>query len=104
MPTKKKPRCTVRTPQERYELDAEFRSLVDNLTHFIIECRFSPSELREAVVLAAIRYETIHARPVYIRTGDTINRIDSYHGKQCACNTPTRFGRCPVHEGREPCP
>jgi len=86
------------TPQERYDRDPQFRTLVDMLTHQIIECRYSPTELREAAILAAIRYETIHARPTFLVEGEILTRVDSYHGNQCTCRQPTRFGKCPVHE------
>lgn len=88
----------MKTPQERYDSDPDFRQLVDVMTHFVIKCEFSPSELREAAVLAAIRYETIHSRPVYLSHGGMIDRIDAYHAPQCTCKQPTRFGKCPVHE------
>jgi hypothetical protein len=74
------------SPQERYEYDAQFRQLVDTLTSFIVNCQFSPSELREAAMLAAIRYEMIHARPSYIVSDNAIDRVDSYHGRKSEMN------------------
>lgn len=70
------------TPAERYERDNDFRMLVDVLTHQIIACQYSPTELREAAMLAAIRYETYHARPKYVAGGDSLRRVDSYHGRE----------------------
>jgi len=45
------------SPEERYQCDPWFHKLVDTLTHFIIAAKFTPSELREAAILAAIHYE-----------------------------------------------
>lgn len=70
------------TPQERYARDPDFHKLVDLLTNFVIRCEFSPTELREAAVLAAIRYEQQYARPVYVKEGDSLRRVDSYHGRE----------------------
>ena len=70
------------TPQERYNRDPQFRTLVDMLTHQIIECRYSPTELREAAILAVIRHETIHARPTFLLQGKSLTRVDSYHGRE----------------------
>jgi len=86
------------TPQERYDTDAHFRMIVDVLTQQIIECNYSPSELRDAAMLAVVRYETLYTRPKYLMENDSLRRVDAYHGKQCTCNQPTRFGYCPVHE------
>lgn len=56
--------------------------LVDMLTDFIIRCKFSPSELKDAAVLAAIRHETIHARPTFLMGDGEFRRVDNYHGKE----------------------
>lgn len=53
----------MRTPEERYYQDPEYKQLVDLLTEQIRAARFSPSELREAAVLAAIRFETSRPHP-----------------------------------------
>jgi hypothetical protein len=45
------------TPQERYHRDPQFHHLVDTLFQQIIVSNFTPTELREAVMLAAIKYE-----------------------------------------------
>jgi hypothetical protein len=45
------------SPQERYRDDPQFRQLVDWLTAFVHQAAFTPSELREAAILACIRYE-----------------------------------------------
>ena len=55
------------TPEERYQCDPWFHKLVNMLTHFIIEAKFTPSELREAAILAAIHYELSTTRRSMIK-------------------------------------
>ena len=43
--------------QERYYYDPAVRALVDALEHHIHDLQFTPSEVRECAMLAAIRYE-----------------------------------------------
>jgi hypothetical protein len=50
------------SPDEKYRNDPDYHGLVDMLTNFIISRRFSPSELREASVLASINYEIFYMR------------------------------------------
>ena len=45
------------TPDERYRRDATFAALVNTLEHMIRACDYTPTEVREAAMLAAIRYE-----------------------------------------------
>jgi hypothetical protein len=45
------------TPEERYRRDVEFKLLVDILYAQIVTARYTPTELREAAILAA----TMHA-------------------------------------------
>ena len=47
----------MKTPKDRYQNDAEYKAIVDLLEIFIHRCRYSPSEMREAAVLASINYE-----------------------------------------------
>jgi len=44
-------------PREKYQTDAEYRQLVDSLVDTIYRCQYTPSELREASILACIIYE-----------------------------------------------
>jgi len=51
-------------PRERYERDPSYRALVDSLMSAIHQAQYTPTELREAVILAAIRYEERFPRPI----------------------------------------
>ncbi len=47
----------MKTKHEKYLNDPMYKRLVDILFRQIIECNFTPSELSEAAVYAAIKYE-----------------------------------------------
>lgn len=46
------------SPEERYCRDPQFKTLVDTVEMMIHRCEYTPTELREAVILAAIRHES----------------------------------------------
>ena len=52
----------MKTPKEKYMNDPEYNHLVTFLEQMIEQARFTPSELREAVILACINYEMRHVR------------------------------------------
>lgn len=66
---------TQRTPAtERYQNDVAFRNLTDTLYAAIDRAEFSPTEIREAAMLAHILYEERRVRPIIV---DGIhNRVD----------------------------
>jgi hypothetical protein len=45
-------------PEERYHRDPTFAALVDVMEAAIHRAEYTPTELREAAMLAAVRYET----------------------------------------------
>jgi hypothetical protein len=47
----------MKTPREKYEKDPSYRQIVQMLESLIHEAKFTPSELREASILASILYE-----------------------------------------------
>lgn len=47
----------MRTPREKYVNDPEYHHLVQTLEGLIEQARFTPSELREACILASINAE-----------------------------------------------
>lgn len=55
------------TPQARYHREPGFRTLVDMMEHMVHSSRYSPSELREAAVLASIHYEMRVVRQYHVR-------------------------------------
>lgn len=53
--------------KDRYKSDPVFRQLVDTIENYleVNDCRqFTPTEMREAVMYAAARYEYNHIRPI----------------------------------------
>ena len=47
----------MKTPRAKYENDPEYHRLVDTLVNSIITMHYTPSEIREAAILACIIYE-----------------------------------------------
>jgi len=70
----------MKTPREKYMNDPEYHRLVNMLEHFVETARFSPSELREAAVLACINYEMRHVRDRVIdpRTEEAFRILDEF--------------------------
>jgi len=54
------------TIREKYYTDPVFHNLVDVLYYQIEQANYTPSELRQAVLLAAILYEEKHVSPKII--------------------------------------
>ena len=54
------------TVTERYMQDVKFRNLVDILYMYIDNAEFSPTEIREAAMLAHILYEERCIKPMII--------------------------------------
>lgn len=48
----------MKTPEEKFNNDPDYRRLVDTLESLIAKAQFTPSEIREAAIFACIRYET----------------------------------------------
>ena len=70
----------MRTPKEKYMNDPEYHNLVCTLESLIEAARFTPSELREACLLASINYEMRHIRDLQIdpRTNEAIRILDDF--------------------------
>ena len=57
----------MKTPREKYATDPNYRRLVDMLEALIAKAEFTPSEMREACMLACIHNEQYRRiRPVVI--------------------------------------
>jgi len=70
----------MKTPKEKYMNDPEYNHLVKTLEQMIEQARFTPSELREAVILACINYEMRHVREMQIdpRTQAALRALDEF--------------------------
>lgn len=47
----------MKTPEQKYMYDPEYRMLVDLLENAIYRNQYTPSEIREAAMFACIKYE-----------------------------------------------
>lgn len=54
----------MKAPRDKYYNDSQYRALVDMMYAHIHACHYTPSEMREAAVLACILYEEHHIRPI----------------------------------------
>jgi len=70
----------MKSPREKYMNDPEYNHLVQLLESFIERAMFTPSELREACVLASINYEMRHIRNVQIdpRVEESLRILDDF--------------------------
>ena len=81
-------RAACYPPRERYRNDPAFKNLVDMMTHQILSCNYTPSEMREAAILASIRYEEINIRELrYVRPEleEALATIRKYVHVDCDC-------------------
>ena len=74
----------MKTPKEKYMNDPEYHHLVCTLEELIEKARFTPSELREACVLASINYEMRHIRDMHIdpKLENAFRFLDDYISKK----------------------
>jgi len=72
----------MKTPKEKYMNDPEYHHLVRTLESMIERAHFTPSELREACILASINYEMRHIRDIKIdpRLNDALMVLDEFTG------------------------
>lgn len=54
------------TALDRYRNDSTYRQVVDSMEHMIHAAQLTPSELREAAVMASINYENKRVRQYHI--------------------------------------
>jgi hypothetical protein len=55
---------------ERYLHDPAFHNLVDTIYHYMETLELTPHEMREAVMLAAIKFEMNNIRPILMTHAD----------------------------------
>jgi hypothetical protein len=74
----------MKTPREKYYNDPEYNHLVTLLERMIESAHFTPSELREACILASINYEMRHVRSFEIdpRVKDSLRILDNFLDRQ----------------------
>lgn len=58
--------------QERYRYDRVFATLVDTLTNMLREGNYTPTEVREAAMLAQLHFEDMRVRRFGVRDIDAI--------------------------------
>lgn len=70
----------MKTPREKYMNDPQYHHLVNTLERMIEQAHFTPSELREACVLACINYEMRHIRSANIdpKLENALNILDKF--------------------------
>lgn len=52
----------MKTPRDKYLTDNHYKVLVESMVNQIEQCNYTPSEMREAAILASIMYEERHIR------------------------------------------
>jgi len=74
------PRDFLSTPRDRYVDDRNFRMVVDLMLSMIMQHQFTPTEMREAAVLASIKYESIRVRREYVQlTPELHEQLEGFH-------------------------
>ena len=60
------PLDTRSLPEWRYQHDPKFKGYVDLMHHLIQRAELTPTEVREAAMLACIHYESYQVRRIYL--------------------------------------
>ena len=63
----------MRTADQNYMMNPEYKMLVDYMEKDIRDHQYSPSEMREAAVLACVHYEMRNPRPHFMNMEDLAN-------------------------------
>jgi hypothetical protein len=84
----------MRTIDDRYKNDAEFHQLVDLLEAMIRCGQFTPSETREAAMLAQMHHEMSVGRKVYF-SKDLMGEIEFRAGGRFVTERSMFNWRCP---------
>ena len=63
----------------RYMTDVHFKNLVDFIESFLHRADFTPSEIREASMLASINYEMTSIRKIYMPSPRLETELDRFH-------------------------
>lgn len=57
---------------QRYDEDAMFRRVVDMMVGILLEGSFTPTEMREAAMMAQIKLEDMRPRPTVFSRDDVL--------------------------------
>jgi len=63
------------TAIERYHEDPEFHTLVDSLEYFIADGKFTVGELKQALTIAAVKFEMYRVRPTVMLPASERERL-----------------------------
>jgi len=63
----------------KYQTDSQFKSLVDLFESFLHRADFTPSEIREAAMMASIHYEMTSIHRTYIPSVRLERELDRFH-------------------------
>ncbi len=77
----------MQSPKERYETDTNYRQLVDMIENFIQQAQFTPSEVREAAVMACIHYEMRYGFKHYcvpLKVNEAFNVLTDWRADEIA--------------------
>lgn len=72
----------VRAPRQRFQSDPQFAALVKAMAAHIEACNFTPSEIREAAILASILYMEKHIDHPYIAIKDVTDWLNNHEETQ----------------------
>jgi hypothetical protein len=70
---------TMKTPRQKYQHDPQYRQLVQAMLAQVHEAQFTPSEIREAAILACIMYEETRIRTCDFVVPDIEESFDNIH-------------------------
>lgn len=72
----------MKTPREKYYNDPSYSALVDTMVAHIHQCYYTPSEMREAALLASIIYEEskVHSIAIPKKVDNALKILSNWSG------------------------
>lgn len=68
----------MKTIRERYHSDPHFKALVDIMVSHIEACSYTPTEMREAAILASILYQQSKPAPYPMELEKALREVDKF--------------------------